>query len=235
MNPRDLPCNSPRRDVQGGKKFVVYQTTNKVNGKIYVGVVQKQAYERGYIGCGVVSQGSADRRSESGIGGFCGAVKKYGYDNFESRILQEFDNEEDAYALEASIVTEEFVQRADTYNLSLGGRLNKPLLKLWDRKDEVVERYADGESLSSIAKDLGVCAQTVRRTLPERVKIRPRNQWILDGKKNIKIRCIETGEVFESIKAAAIRFFGRASGSSSIHAQLTGKCAKSAGHTFCKI
>ncbi len=23
MNPRDLPCNSPRRDVQGGKKFVV--------------------------------------------------------------------------------------------------------------------------------------------------------------------------------------------------------------------
>ena len=235
MNPRDLPCNSPRRDVQGGKKFVVYQTTNKVNGKIYVGVVQKQAYERGYIGCGVVSQGSADRRSESGIGGFCGAVKKYGYDNFESRILQEFDNEEDAYALEASIVTEEFVQRADTYNLSLGGRLNKPLLKLWERKDEVAERYADGESLSSIAKDLGVCAQTVRRTLPDCVKIRPRNQWILDGKKNIKIRCIETGEVFESIKAAAIRFFGRASGSSSIHAQLTGKCAKSAGHTFCKI
>lgn len=23
MNPRNLPCNSPRRDVQGGKKFVV--------------------------------------------------------------------------------------------------------------------------------------------------------------------------------------------------------------------
>lgn len=23
MNPRNLPCNSPRRDVSGGKKFVV--------------------------------------------------------------------------------------------------------------------------------------------------------------------------------------------------------------------
>lgn len=23
MNPRDLPCNKPRRQVQGGKKFVV--------------------------------------------------------------------------------------------------------------------------------------------------------------------------------------------------------------------
>lgn len=28
MNPRDLPCNSPRRDVSGGKKFVVRACAN---------------------------------------------------------------------------------------------------------------------------------------------------------------------------------------------------------------
>ncbi len=28
MNPRDLPCNSPRRDVQGGKKSVVRACQN---------------------------------------------------------------------------------------------------------------------------------------------------------------------------------------------------------------
>lgn len=28
MNPRDLPCNKPRRDVQGGKKFVVRACQN---------------------------------------------------------------------------------------------------------------------------------------------------------------------------------------------------------------
>ena len=28
MNPRDLPCNSPRRDVQGGKKSVVKACQN---------------------------------------------------------------------------------------------------------------------------------------------------------------------------------------------------------------
>jgi hypothetical protein len=28
MNPRNLPCNSPRRDVQGGKKFVVRACAN---------------------------------------------------------------------------------------------------------------------------------------------------------------------------------------------------------------
>lgn len=28
MNPRNLPCNSPRRDVQGGKKFVVKACAN---------------------------------------------------------------------------------------------------------------------------------------------------------------------------------------------------------------
>jgi hypothetical protein len=28
MNPRELPCNQPRRDVQGGKKFVVRACQN---------------------------------------------------------------------------------------------------------------------------------------------------------------------------------------------------------------
>ena len=28
MNPRDLPCNSPRRDIQGGKKSVVRACAN---------------------------------------------------------------------------------------------------------------------------------------------------------------------------------------------------------------
>lgn len=28
MNPRDLPCNSPRRDVQGGKRSVVRACAN---------------------------------------------------------------------------------------------------------------------------------------------------------------------------------------------------------------
>lgn len=28
MNPRNLPCNSPRRDVQGGSKFVVKACQN---------------------------------------------------------------------------------------------------------------------------------------------------------------------------------------------------------------
>lgn len=28
MNPRDLPCNKPRRDVQGGKKSVVRACQN---------------------------------------------------------------------------------------------------------------------------------------------------------------------------------------------------------------
>ena len=28
MNPRDLPCNKPRRDVQGGKKSVVRACAN---------------------------------------------------------------------------------------------------------------------------------------------------------------------------------------------------------------
>lgn len=37
MNPRDLPCNSPRRDVRGGKKFVVKACANGVERVIRFG------------------------------------------------------------------------------------------------------------------------------------------------------------------------------------------------------
>jgi hypothetical protein len=62
-----------------------------------------------------------------------------------------------------------------------------------------------------------------------------RNQWILNGGKNIKIMCKETGEVFESITAAALKFFGRKSGSSSINQQISGIYKTAAGHTFCRV
>jgi plasmid stability protein len=50
------------------------------------------------------------------------AVKRYGRKNFVRITLAKFSCSDDAYFAEAEMVTEDFVKREDTYNISLGGR-----------------------------------------------------------------------------------------------------------------
>ena len=50
------------------------------------------------------------------------AIKKYGIENFEKTILIECESEDDMYDRESEIVSLEFVERVDTYNLIQGGR-----------------------------------------------------------------------------------------------------------------
>jgi group I intron endonuclease len=88
--------------------WILYQTTNVCNGKIYVGVhkVQNTSRSRKYLG-----SGNNIKR----------AIEKYGRKNFTRVTLAEFSCAKDAYAAEAEMVTEEFVKREDTYNLTMGG------------------------------------------------------------------------------------------------------------------
>lgn len=88
-------------------KFYVYKTTNLVNGKIYIGVHQSQDVDSDlYIGSG--------KRLKS-------AIKKYGKENFERDIIEVFDNKDEAFAYERSLVDEDFISRSDTYNIVTGG------------------------------------------------------------------------------------------------------------------
>lgn len=89
--------------------WILYQTTNLVNGKIYIGVhkVANTAKSRNYIGSGY---------------GLKSAIKIYGKDKFSRITLAEFTCREEAYSAEEAMVTEEFINRPDTYNMCLGGR-----------------------------------------------------------------------------------------------------------------
>lgn len=49
------------------------------------------------------------------------AIKKYGKENFQREILHQFETQAAMIAKEAELVTEEFVQRKDTYNIKTGG------------------------------------------------------------------------------------------------------------------
>jgi hypothetical protein len=88
------------------KHFIVYKTTNSVNGKIYVGIHETYDVNDGYMGSGNILKR---------------AIEKYGEDKFSREILYDFDNREDMIAMEKNIVDVEFVKRSDTYNLTCGG------------------------------------------------------------------------------------------------------------------
>jgi len=88
--------------------YYVYQITNLINGKIYIGKHKssKHPADNGYYGSG--KQITA-------------AIKKYGIENFKKEVLHFCSSMEEMSDKEAEIVTEDFVKRKDTYNMHKGG------------------------------------------------------------------------------------------------------------------
>ena len=87
--------------------YIVYKTTNLVNGKIYVGIhKQKTKWFDGYFGSGILLQA---------------AIEKYGIENFVRETLHEYETLNECRKKEYEIVDVEFCKRKDTYNISIGG------------------------------------------------------------------------------------------------------------------
>lgn len=102
-------------------KYIVYETTNLINGKIYVGLHKTENPDvfDGYIGNGVyITQPYTYQYAKTA---FQYAVKKYGPKNFRRKTLAVFNTEQEASDLEEQIVNEKFLERPDVYNMILGG------------------------------------------------------------------------------------------------------------------
>jgi len=105
-------------------KYIVYQTTCKINNKIYIGVHGTESDDfDGYLGNGVSIYRPATYLNPKTH--FQYAIKKYGVKNFIRTTIQEFNSEQDAYELEKLLVNEQFLKREDVYNLALGGRVTE--------------------------------------------------------------------------------------------------------------
>jgi hypothetical protein len=86
--------------------YYLYEIRNNINGKIYVGVHKTKVLDDGYMGSGkIISR----------------AIEKYGVENFTKTILETFESQEEMFAREKEVVSEEFLSREDTYNLRRGG------------------------------------------------------------------------------------------------------------------
>lgn len=86
--------------------FLLYKTTNLINGKYYIGIHRTTNLNDGYLGSGTLLKQS---------------IKKYGKSNFKREILSMADDYESLINLEREIVNEDFIKRRDTYNMEIGG------------------------------------------------------------------------------------------------------------------
>lgn len=141
------------------KKYIVYLTTNTENGNIYVGVhLTRTPKFDGYLGCGVYANVPYTYKRSKTV--FQLAVNKYGPKSFRRVTLKSFDNEDDAYRLEAFIVDKEFLKRKDVYNTSLGGKNgNTPYLMKrvykYDMEGNYIDEYesiADAADCNNLAR-----------------------------------------------------------------------------------
>lgn len=90
--------------------YTIYQTTNLINGKKYIGMHETDNLNDGYLGSGIA---------------LTAAINKYGKDNFLKEIVYYAKNKEEMIKKEKELITEEIALSNDYYNLRIGGHGGK--------------------------------------------------------------------------------------------------------------
>lgn len=190
--------NVQRLNVLHLMNYIVYKTTNLINGKVYVGVhyTKNPDVFDGYIGCGVTKK---DKKKKVSIG-FPAAVRKYGYENFKRETLFIYPDTEAgmiaAFDKEAEIVNEEWVKSDKNYNITLGGRCT-----LYQRLKKKVSQYSlNGEfiktwdSIREAAIELKIEESNITMCCSGKYKYSGGFQWRLYNGTQDAIDPVETKE-----------------------------------------
>ena len=154
-------------------KYIVYLTTNLSNNKIYIGVhgTENPDIFDGYIGNSINIFESNPELKHPKIP-FHKAVKKYGYSSFRRQTIAVFPSEEEALELEAFIVNQEFIEREDTYNVTLGGGMpplhNKQVYQ-YSLKGDFIKEWGSltmaAEQYNTSGNILGISAKYKRTSI----------------------------------------------------------------------
>ena len=91
-------------------EYTVYKHTNKINGKVYIGITKRPVLERWRVGKGYKSQY------------FSRAIAKYGWDNFDHEIIDTGLSKRDACQREKALIkAHKSHLTAYGYNMTWGG------------------------------------------------------------------------------------------------------------------
>lgn len=178
--------------------YCIYIHTNKINGKIYVGMTCQKPLKRwGQRG-----------QNYKECPYFWSAIQKYGWQNFEHIIIKDNLTREQALELEVNTIAERNSRNAKYgYNISVGGDCPDPDIakSIWEDKNK--RKYAM-EKMKEAWKD-----PAKRKRRSNAAKERWANPEFKEfAKKRVTeacarpILCVETGETFDTIKSAAEKY-----------------------------
>ena len=140
-------------------KYIVYKTTNKINGYIYIGVHGTDTdVDDGYIGDSLYKNTKSQKSFKRFK--FHNAVKKYGGNNFIRETLFEYpfteEGKKQAFAKEAELVNRSFIKRKDVYNTCLGGKIPYSMCEKAVAQYEINGTFIKAwHSISEIQRKLG--------------------------------------------------------------------------------
>jgi hypothetical protein len=173
--------------------YTIYQITNIVNGKIYIGMHQTKNLDDGYMGSGIMLRN---------------AYKKYGIENFNKEILFTFNSRKEMIQKEKELVTEEFCNSLDTYNMCIGGHgggIRKGAILSEETKEKI------SKTNKKVMQDKGI-----RQKISEKAKLRRHSNetkekfsrrvsnttWI---KKNNKSKMVQAEELEKYLKEGWVK------------------------------
>lgn len=151
------------------EEYSVYRHTNKINNKVYVGITKQKINKRWNYG-----------RGYKGSSYFYSAIQKYGWDNFEHKVLIHGLTKEQAEAWEKKLIKVwELTNPRNGYNLNSGGNAGSLSRQSRLKVSQNNSRYYLGKNLKK---------ETIDK--------------IKENSKKKAVLCVETGIIYESIHEA---------------------------------
>lgn len=174
--------------------YYIFETTNVITNEKYRGIHCSKKLTDKYLGSGVALRA---------------AKQKYGKENFIRKELEYCMNLEELLEREKLYITDAWLEREDTYNISRGGicSIGKVVKKSEEARRNISEgmkkKYAEG--FSPVAgKNLGVRSEEQKKNISDGMK-RVYAEGVYTGSKGKTWEMPELSEEVQEKKTRAIR------------------------------
>lgn len=166
---------------------IIYKATNKVNGMVYVGRTYQTLNER-------MRKHVSEHNTY-----FDKAIDKYGIDAFDVEVIDQADTKEELYEKEIFYISKYNCIKPNGYNLCIGGKTTKG----FHHSDASKQKMSEAKSKMYIGEGNPFYGKT--HTDNAKAKISESKKYDKNCTAR-KVRCIETGEVFDCILYAAEKY-----------------------------